>query len=101
MSIDENKEFEVINQRSSERKAEESALCYNTEEIHRASNAKAKTKAAVYMGVTLGVLTITIVGITALELIGWINETFRIVLQCVAGGVAMFKAGYFWHEIKN
>lgn len=101
MSINENKEFEAINQKTSERNAAKSAVCCSTEEINRAKRAKAKTKAAVYMGVTLGVLVITMMGITALELIGWINNTFRVVLQCLAGCVAMFKAGYLWHEIKN
>ena len=33
--------------------------------------------------------------------IGWINDIFCIVLQCLAGCLAMFKTGYFWHEIKN
>lgn len=101
MCIDENKEFEAINQKASERKAAENAACYSTVEIHLARKAKAKKSAAVYLGVTLGVLVITMIGMTALELIGWINDTFRVVLQCVAGCVAMFKAGYFWHEIKN
>ncbi len=101
MCIDESKEFEAINQKASERIAAENAVCYSTEEVHRARKAKAKKKAAVHMGVTLGVLVITMMGITALELIGWINDTFRIVLQCLAGCLAMFKTGYFWHEIKN
>ena len=101
MCIDESKEFEAINQKASERKAAESAACCSTEEIRLARKAKAKKKAAVHMGVTLGVLVITMMSITALELIGWINDTFRIVLQCVAGCLAMFKAGYLWHEIKN
>ena len=101
MCIDESKEFEAINQKASERKAAESAACYSTEEIRLARKAKAKRKAVVYMAVTLAALIIAMIGITALEQIGWINDTFRIVLQCVAGCLAMFKAGYLWHEIKN
>ena len=101
MCIDENKEFEVINQRASERNAEESAVFYNTEEIHRAKKYKAKRKAAVNIGVTIGLLVLAVFGIIALELIGWINDNFCVVLLCVAGCVAMFKTGYFWHDIKN
>lgn len=101
MRIDENKEFEAINQKASERKAAESAVCHSTEEIHRVKKSKAKKKAVLFMAITLAALVASVLGITALELIGWINDTFRIVLQCVAGCVAMFKTGYFWHEIKS
>ena len=101
MSINENKEFEAINQKTSERNAAKSAVCCSTEEINRAKKVKAQKKAIVFMVVTLLALAVTMLGITALELIGWINNTFRIVLQCVAGCVAMFKTGYLWHEIKN
>ena len=101
MSVNESKEFEAINQKVTERQAAESAVCCSTEEIHRAKKAKAKKKAIVFMVATLAALVVTMLGVTALELIGWINGTFRIVLQCVAGCLAMFKTGYFWHEIKN
>lgn len=101
MSINESKEFEAINQKVSERTAAESAVCCSTEEIHRAKKVKAKRKAVAFTVVTLVALVVAMLGITALELIGWINTTFRVVLQCVAGCVAMFKAGYLWHEIKN
>lgn len=101
MSINENKEFEAINKKTSERNAQKSAQCHNTEEIYRAKNAKAKKKAIWFVAVTILLLAVTMVGITGLEMIGWINATFRIVLMCLAGSVAMFKIGYFWHEIKN
>lgn len=101
MCIDESKEFEAINQKASERIAAESAVCHNTVEIHLARKAKAKKKATVFMAVTLAALVIAMLGITALELIGWINDIFRIVLQCMAGCLAMFKIGYLYHEIKN
>ena len=101
MSINESKEFEAINQKVTERKAAESAVCCSTEEIHRARKVKAKRKAIVFTVVTLSALVVAMLGIAALELIGWINDSFRIVLQCLAGCVAMFKAGYLWHEIKN
>lgn len=101
MCIDESKEFEAINKKTGERNfiAETEGQC--KEEYHRVKKAKAKKKAAVRMGATLGVLVIAMMGITALELIGWINDSFCIVLQCLAGCLAMFKTGYFWHEIKN
>lgn len=99
--MNEIQEFEAINQKVSERNATESAVCYSTEEIHRARKAKAKKKATVFMAVTLAALVFAMVGITALEQIGWINDIFCIVLQCLAGCLAMFKTGYFWHEIKN
>ena len=101
MSINENQEFEAINQKTSERKVSAQAVCCSTEEIYRTKKAKATKKAIVCMVVTLVALTATLLGITALEQIGWINSTFRIVLMCAAGAAAMFKTGYFWHEIKN
>lgn len=101
MSINENKEFEAINKKTSERNAKAAAVCHSTEEIYHAKKAKAKKMAIAFVAVTVLLLAVALVGITALELIGWINATFRIVLMCVAGSVAMFKIGYFWHGIKN
>ena len=101
MSVNENKEFEAINKKTSERNAQASAECSSTEEIHHAKKAKAKKKSIGFVVVTILLLATTMAGITGLEMIGWINGTFRIVLMCLAGSVAMFKVGYFWHEIKN
>ena len=99
--INENKEFDAINQKASERRfiAETEYQCQ--EEYHRVKKVKAKRKAIVFLFVTILVLAVSIFGIAGLELIGWINGIFRIVLMCLAGAVAMFKAGYLWHEIKN
>lgn len=99
--INENKEFDAINQKASERRfiAETEYQCQ--EEYHRVKKEKVKKKALVFMVVTLFALAVAMVGITGLELIGWINATFRIVLMCLAGAAAMFKLGYFWHEIKR
>lgn len=101
MSINENQEFEVINQKTGERNfvAETEGRC--KEEYHRVKKAKAKKKAIVFMTITLLALVVAMLGITTLKVIGWINDTFRIVLMCFAGSAAMFKTGYFWHEIKN
>ena len=101
MSINESKEFEAINQKTGERKFVAETECQCKEEYHRVKKAKAKKRAVVFMAVTLVALVAAVVGITALEMIGWINTTFRIVLMCLAGALAMFKAGYLWHEIKN
>lgn len=101
MSVNENKEFEAINKKTSERNAQATAVCHSAEEIYRAKRAKAKKKAICFVVVAIVLLAIAMLGITGLELIGWINATFRIVLMCLTGSVAMFKIGYFWHEIKN
>lgn len=101
MSINENKEFEAINQKTRERTVNESAVCHSTEEIYRVKKAKTTKKAIVCMVAITLALAAAVVGISALEVIGWINGTFKGVLLCAAGCVAMFNQGYFWHEIKN
>lgn len=101
MRINENKEFEAINQKTGERNFIAETECQSKEEYHRVKKAKAKKKAIVFMVVTVLALVVAMFGIIGLELIGWINATFRIVLMCAAGAVAMFKTGYFWHEIKG
>ena len=101
MSINENQEFETINQKTSERNANAQAVCCSTEEIRWAKKTKARKKAALLMAVNVAVLAVSLFGIAGLEKIGWINNYFCIVLKCLAGCVAMFKAGYLWHEIKN
>lgn len=101
MSIDENQEFEAINQKTSERNNSANADVFSTLDKYHVRKAKAKKKAILFMVVTLLALVFTMLCITGLEMIGWINATFRIVLMCVAGCAAMFKTGYFWHEIKN
>lgn len=101
MSVNENKEFEAINQATRERSANAQAECYSTEEMRRDRRLKARNKAAGFVAVTVAALAAVVGGISALEGIGWINSTFSIVLKCLAGCVAMFKTGYLWHEIKN
>ena len=101
MSVNEYQEFEAINQKTSERNAQATVECHSTEEINRSKKAKAKKKAVAFMVVTLLALMLTMCGIVGLEMIGWINSTFQIVLMCLAGCAAMFKVGYFWHEIKQ
>ena len=101
MSINEHKEFEAINQKTSARNAKASAECYNTEEIYRAKRAKARKKTLFFIAITWAVLVAAWACILGLAQIGWINEIFCFVLMCLAGSVAMFKIGYFWHEIKK
>lgn len=101
MSINENKEFEAINKKTSERTAQAAAVFHSTEEIYQAKKAKAKKRAIAFVVATIVLLAVALVCITALEMIGWINLTFHVVLMCAAGSVAMFKTGYFWNEIKN
>ena len=101
MSINENQEFEAINQKTNERKSNATVECHSTEEIYRAKKAKAKKKAIVCIVITFSLLLVAAAGIIALEYIGWINTTFKIVLLCLAGCAAMFKTGFFWHAFKK
>ena len=101
MSVNESKEFEAINQATRERNANAQAASHGAEDACRAKKVKARNKATVFVVVTVAVLVAAVVGVSALEVIGWINSTFSVVLKCVAGCVAMFKTGYLWHEIKN
>ena len=101
MSINENQEFEAINQKINERKASDRAMCCSTEEIYRAKKEKAQKKAIVKMVVAALVAAGAMLSVIALAQFEWINATFCKVLLCVDGAVLAFKAGYLWHEIKN
>ena len=101
MKINENQEFEAINQKTAERKFVAETECQCKEEYHRVKKAKAKKKAIVCLVLTLLSVLVAVFGIIGLEMIGWINDIFSVVLVCLAGAVAMFRAGYLWHEIKN
>ena len=101
MSINESNEFDVLNQRVGERKYVAETESHSTEEYHRVKKAKATKKAIMRLVATALALVLAVLGITALEMIGWINDEFRSVLFGCAASFAMFKAGYLWHEIKN
>ena len=101
MSVNEHKEFEAINRKADERKVQAVAECHSTEDIYRAKKAKARNKALFCISVTLIALAAAVFGIIKLADIGWINDIFCAVLMCLAGSVATFKVGYFWHEIKQ
>ena len=101
MSINEINEFEAINKQSAERKFVEDTQRLCREEFHRVKKAKAKKKAIVSVIVTVIGLVAAMFGIIGLEMIGWINDTFRIVLMCLAGSMAMFNIGRFSNDLKK
>lgn len=101
MSINENQEFEALNRKTKERnesvEEEQQAVAENYREVRARRKAQSIAKIIV-VAFALGVL---LAGFWGLEQFGWINSTFRTVLMCVAGAVAMFKVGYFWNEMKK
>ena len=101
MSINESKEFEAINQRTKERSVDVEAVRKTAADTYKEVKVRRKTKAIALMAVTAVALIIALRGIAALETIGWINNSFEIVMMVVAGSAAMFTEGYFWHELKN
>lgn len=101
MSINENQEFETINQKVKDRTENAEKVQLIATETNREAQMRKKAKAvACILGVAV-VLGIAVTGFWALEEIEWINHTFRIVLTATAGAVAMFKIGGFWHEFKK
>lgn len=101
MSINENQEFEAINQKVKERTENVEEIRQSVADTYHEVKARRKVKAIAKMFVVVAVLICAVFGINTLETVGWISFTFRQVLICVTGGMAMFKLGYFWHEIKN
>lgn len=101
MNINENQEFEAINQKIKERNENATVECHTTEEIYRAKKIKAKRRAIICILITFAILLVADAGIFALEYIGWISATFKIVLLCLAGCVATFKTGYFYCLIEK
>ena len=94
-------EFEAINQKTSARNSYARAMCHDNEESLREKKQRLQKKAILRMVAVAVALVVSILGFTALEEIGWINGSFRVVLMYLAGSVAMFGQGYFWHEIKS
>ena len=97
----ENKEFEFINKKTSERAVCAEETLNNAEKTYRDFKAKRRNKAIVMMVVAALVAAALEIGIFALANIEWINTTFRTVLLCAVGAWMAFKAGYYWHEIKK
>lgn len=101
MSINESKEFEAINQRTKERTVDVEAVRKTAADTYKEVKVRRITKAITGMALTAVLLVIALRGINALEAIGWINNSFEVVMMVVAGSVAMFTEGYFWHELKH
>ena len=101
MSINENQEFEAINQKVKERTESVEEIWQCAADTYHEVKARKKAKAIAKMFAVVAVFICATFGLIGLEYIGWISVFFRQVLICVAGCMAMFKLCYFWHEIKN
>ena len=101
MSVNENQEFEAINQKVKERSVNVAEVRQTAANTYKEVRVRRKTKAITIMAVTIVALVIALRGINGLEVIGWINSSFKAVLMCATGCVAMFMQGYFWHEFKD
>ena len=101
MSINESMEFETFNQRTKERTVDVEAVRKSAADTYKEVRVRRITRSIVRMALTALACVIALRGISALEAIGWINQSFEVVLMCVTGSVAMFLEGYLWHEIKN
>lgn len=93
MSINENQEFEAINQKVKERAVNVEEVRQSAADAYREVQMRKKAKAVVGMVAVMGVFGGAVAGCWGLEEIGWINHTFRIVLTSAAGAVAAFKMG--------
>ena len=48
----------------------------------------------------LCVVLVALLAITGLEAIGFINQTFAIILAAISVCIGAFKTGYIWRDIK-
>lgn len=101
MSINENQEFEAINQKVKERSESVEEVRQTVAETYREVRVRKKAKAIIFILVALGVFAIAATGFWSLEQIEWINHSFRLVLTAATGAVAMFKIGGFWERVKQ
>lgn len=101
MSINENQEFEVINRASRERAENADEYRQTVADTYREVKARRKAKAIYHIVALTMLFAASVALLYGLEVIGWINDTFRIVLMCVAGALTMFKIGFHWHELKQ
>lgn len=101
MNINENQEFENINQKVKERAENVEEVRQTVAETYREVRVRKKTKAIICIMAALGVFAIAVTGFWALEEIEWINHSFRTVLTAATGAVAMFKIGGFWQRAKQ
>ena len=101
MSINENQEFEIINQKVKERTETVEEVRQAVAETYREVQVRKKAKAVACIAAVMALFGTAVAGFWGLEEIGWINHTFRIVLTAAAGAVAMFKVGGFWQKSKQ
>ena len=101
MSVNESKEFEAINQKCNERRFVEETEGQAKVVYTGMKKAKAKKKALGFVILVTLLLAAAVGGIIGLKAIGWINQTFSIVLMAISGAAAFFKIGCAWNEIKN
>lgn len=101
MSINENQEFETINQKVKERTENVEEVRQIEADTYREVRVRNKLKAMIWIMVACGVFATAATGFWALEEIEWINHSFRIVLTAAAGAVAMFMIGGFWQRAKQ
>ena len=83
MSINENQEFEAINQKVKERTEIVEENRHDVAENYREVQMRKKAKAVAHIILVVMLLGIVVTGFWALEEIEWINHTFRIVLTAV------------------
>ncbi len=101
MNINENKEFEAINQKVKERTETVEEIRQSAANAYHDVKARRSARAILSIVITMCLLGLFLTGFWALQMIGWINEDFEIVLMCASGAVAMFKIGGFWQAFKQ
>ena len=101
MSINENQEFEAINQKVKERTVNVEEVRQMAADTYREVKAKRKAKAIIRIMVAAVLFGASVAGFYGLESIGWINDTFRTVLIGVSGALAMFNIGRFWNDLRQ
>lgn len=99
--MNENKEFEFINNKTRERAADEEVSYQQAADTFKAFVAEKRKKACIRISVNSLMAAAAGFGIVGLSKIGWINEIFCAVLLCAVVVWLSFKAGYFWYEIKK
>lgn len=101
MSINENQEFEAINQKVKERTETGEEVRQTAAEAYREVQIRKNLKAVIFIIISAGLFALAATGFWALEGIEWINHSFRNVLTAAAGAVAMFKISGFWSSAKK
>ena len=101
MNINENQEFEAINQKVKERTVNVEEVRQSVADTYREVKARRKAKAVMRMILAVVLFGASVAGFYGLESIGWINDTFRTVLIGTSGSLAMFNIGLFWNDLKQ